>query len=684
MLIRISNTGEDARDLTAKKSVPLTVGHYLKNLPMLTDQWNGYNYKDPSLQRLYLKDIDCPKIWHDYLKKIVPPFLFYLNNSAEPKTFEGPGANSSSFLKTRQAPGSRVAKAGDLMSCLPHDMRADNLMCYIGHEGTYTPAHQEMCASLGQNLMVDASDGSIENGKATNPGSSIWFMTSSKDRKLVSEYWVSVLGHDINIEDHFAQINAWKAAPFTTYIVEQRPGDFVLVPPLAAHQVWNRGTRTIKVAWNRTTVETLERALNEALPHARMVCRDEQYKNKAIVFYSLKQYSVLLNSVDEASVSHPRVQQVQGEFEQLFALYNQVLLSESFSVTPPKEKSIEFIPFDSNVTCAYCRGNVFNRFLTCPSCAKTPAGENLPYDVCMECYAMGRSCACISKLKWAEQFKWEELLGKHETWRQQLLGFNPDIGDRYRPFRIERAEMGKKSLAQICQEELKRRPWVDITKPNPVVEEVVDETSEPEEDGRPTKRRKKSKSKAPRCHICKYIEPEWKLASCSNPKCSLRYCYGSLFRAFNMLPREILETIDWECPRCRKICSCGACRKNPRMTPFEPTCTSLGHDTSKVADVRSVESLVDFRHSNLGWLKKAGSDEIGRLRKHQEDADAKRNQALEDNSIQVEFYPDMSQNSDYSQLELEHVARAAFSPADYADIPVDPALETSVLGPFDT
>lgn len=151
-----------------------------------------------------------------------------------------------------------------------------------------------------------------------------------------------------------------------------------------------------------------------------------------------------------------------------------------------------------------------------------------------------------------------------------------------------------------------------------------------------------------------------------------------------MLPQEILETIDWECPRCRKICSCGACRKNPRMTPFEPICTSLGHDTSKIADVRSVESLVDFRQSNLGWLKKSGSDELGRLKKHQEDADFKRNQALEDHSIQVEFHPDMSQNSDYRQLELEHVARAAFPSADYADIPVDPALESSVLGPFDT
>ncbi|KAL4763130.1 putative JmjC domain protein [Aspergillus foveolatus] len=673
---------EDARDLTAKKVVPLTIGHYLKNMSILTNQFNEFNYKNPDLQRLYLKDIDCPKIWHDFLKSIVPPFLFYLNNSAEPEFFEGPGAKSAPISKKRKVSRKQVAKAGDLMSCLPENMRADNLMCYIGHEGTYTPAHQEMCASLGQNLMVEASNGSNENGKATKPGSSLWFMTSSKDRNSVSEYWMSVLGHDINLEDHFAQVNAWKAAPFTTYIVEQRPGDFILIPPLAAHQVWNRGTRTIKVAWNRTTVETLERALNEALPHARMVCRDEQYKNKAIVFHSLKQYSTRLNSVD-ANRSPARVQQLQNEFEQLFSLFNQVLLSESFSTATPNEKNVEYIPFDSNITCAYCRGNIFNRFLTCPSCATTATGDELPYDICMECYVMGRSCACISKLKWVEQFKWKDLLEMHEFWRQQVIKFDPDHDKRYRHFRVEKEEMGKKSLAHICQEELKRRPWVDISKPKPIMEELVDGFSELEEDSRPARRRKKSKSKGPRCHICKYVEPEWKLAPCSSPKCSLRYCYGSLFRAFNMLPQEVLETFKWECPRCQKFCSCGGCRKNPQMTPFQPTCTSLGHDTSQVADVRSVEALVDFRHSNLGWLKKAGSDDIGRLSKHQKEADAKRNQALEDNSIQVEFYPDVAQNVKYGQLDLEKVAQAVYS-ADYTDIPVDPALETSILARDDS
>ncbi|KAE8348292.1 hypothetical protein BDV28DRAFT_143868 [Aspergillus coremiiformis] len=636
-------------------------------MPLLADQWTTQNYTDPDRQRIYLKDIDCPKQWHDHLKQLIPPSLFYLNKL--PEMFKGPGAKmvpSPDESVACSASGRLIAKPGDLMSCLPPCMRAENLMCYIGHEGTYTPAHQEMCASLGQNIMVEASDGSVEYGKATKPGSSIWFMTESKDRCVVAEYWMSTLGHDIDIEDHFAQINAWKAAPFKTYVVEQRPGDFILVPPLAAHQVWNRGTRTVKVAWNRTTAITLDMALHEALPHARMVCRDEQYKNKAIVFYSLEHYSDLLREVDDSDPWGPQVQMLLEDFRLLFELYTQILLSESFSRDPPKGKDIEDVPFDSNITCSYCRGNIFNRFLTCPWCVGE--GDDT-YDICMECYIMGRSCACISKLKWVEQFRWSELTGKHEKWRQQILKSTEDKSNKYASLPAKRAQLGKKTLAEICHEQMKRRPWADVTKPS--IQQVEDADSENATHTR--KRRKSYKSdintKGGRCHICKCAEPMWKLASCSY--CNLSYCYGSLFRAFNIQPRETMEMYHWMCPRCQKICSCAACRRDPTMNPYEPTCTLLGHDTRKVADPRSVESLVDFRQSNLRWLKKAGDDEVGRLKKHQEDADEKRNKALVDNSIQVEFPLAVNEYTKSAQIGS---SAPGFS-KDYGDIPVDPALE---------
>lgn len=193
----------------------------------LTDQWSRQNYKERDRQRIYLKDIDCPKIWHDKLQEQMPPSVFYLNESigdtGGPGSVEEPGSGSM------RGPG--VARAGDLMSCLPPYMRADNMMCYVGHEGTYTPAHREMCASLGQNLMVETSGLKDGHGKSTKPGSSIWFMTETNDRHTVSEYWLATLGHDIEVESHFAQINAWKAAPFKTYIVDQRVGDFILIPP---------------------------------------------------------------------------------------------------------------------------------------------------------------------------------------------------------------------------------------------------------------------------------------------------------------------------------------------------------------------------------------------------------------------------------------------------------------------
>ncbi|KAE8145596.1 hypothetical protein BDV25DRAFT_144508 [Aspergillus avenaceus] len=663
-----STKTEFARDLTTKKDLPLTIGHYLKNLPLLTNGMAARGYKDPDRQRIYLKDIDCPKEWHDFLKVLIPPSLFYLNKA--PDKYEGPGAKTIASVDKGSicttSSGRPITKAGDLMSCLPRNMRAENLMCYIGHEGTYTPAHQEMCASLGQNIMVEASDGSIENGKETKPGSSIWFMTESKDRHVVSEYWMSTLGHDLDIEDHFAQINAWKGAPFTTYVVEQRPGDFILVPPLAAHQVWNRGTRTIKVAWNRTIVQTLEMALSEALPHARMVCRDEQYKNKAIVFYSLDHYSNLLSEVNDRYIHHAGIQKLLEEFELLFSLYSQILLSESFSHDAPKEKDIEYVPFDSNITCSYCRGNIFNRFLTCPWCV---GGEDDTYDICMECYVMGRSCTCISALKWVEQFRWSELTGKYERWRQQLLRLGESNSDQYLCLPAKRAQLGKKTLAEICHQQMKLRPWVDITKP--VAQSVDEKTSDSEPVSHARKRRKtrKSSSTTGRCHICRYAEPTWKLASCAY--CHINYCYGSLFRAFNIQPQDIMEMYHWMCPRCQKICSCAACRRDSTMKPYEPTCTLLGHDTRKVADPRSVESLVDLRQSNLRWLRKAGDDEIGRLKKHQREADEKRDKALMDSSIVLELPQTAIEPAESSQagsLITEYLK-------EYGDIPVDPALE---------
>jgi len=690
------NCGEEvttARNLTADENLPLTMGHYMKNMGKLANQFFEKDgaYKEKNRQRAYLKDIDCPSVWQDKVKEQIPGTLFYMNDS----TGEIGGLGAVPDL-TGTVPGRRlgkgIARAGDLMSSLPPDMRAENLMCYIGHEGTYTPAHREMCASLGQNVMVEASGTVSDDAQAEKPGSSIWFMTETKDRHIVSEYFLSVLGHDIEVEKHFAQVIAWKKAPFNVFVVEQKPGDFILIPPLAPHQVWNRGTRTMKIAWNRTTVETLEMALNEALPRSRIVCRDEQYKNKAIIYYTLQKYSGQLSLAQQEAARMPtdavrellytgKLKQLQKDFKRLFALYRQILLSEMF--TPEDRdapRNMEYLPFDSNVTCAYCRCNIFNRFLSCQSCkyvlghhAEDADGD--PYDVCLDCYAMGRSCGCLSGLKWVEQFRWKELQGKYEAWRKLIIALDAGQITEKTPLTLveERRRYKKRTLAEVCKDQLKRRPFKDVTK---VVEVPKDDEEDDEEivvgDDGTVKKVKKKKPKSwnkenTTCHVCCNRHPNWKMAFCT--KCEKGWCYGTLFRGWDKMPMEIMEDPDWECPHCLGICFAGACRREGKMTPYEPKGTLLGHDTRAVADARSVEALVDFSVSNLNWLKDDDpNDRSNTSRIKRAEAEAQREKeadaSLEDQEAEA---------VDQTHVDYE------YSPGHEA--PVDPALTGEVEPP---
>lgn len=608
----------------------MTMGHYLRSMRQLTDQWTPTNFRDERRQRLYLKDIDCPPEWHRYLRKIMPPGLFYWNENIE----DHGAKDDDLFMEDKTA-----APAGDLMSSLPEDMRAQNLMCYIGHEGTYTPAHREMCASLGQNIMVEASGN--ENGE--KEGSSIWFMTETKDREVVREFFLSMLGHDVEIEKHFAQVNAWKKATFPVYIVEQRVGDFILIPPLAPHQVWNRGTRTMKVAWNRTTVETLGYALHEALPRARLVCRDEQYKNKAIIYFTLKKYYEQLHNAADSQMSwlmgedvgrdSVRLISLKKDFKNLLQLFTEILVDEMFA---SKEKNVEMIPFDSCITCSYCRSNIFNRFLTCKHCVRDlVGGDQDTYDVCIECYAMGRSCLCVSGLSWCEQWDWSELVDNYEAWRGMVI-YNDGFVDATLsplPLEIVRMKISRKSLAQVCQEQLRRRPFNDITKPDKELEPELKEPMALDDQGNPKKpKRKKKKGDTYKCHTCIHKDYTYRLAFCTNPGCNQAYCFGVLYRAFDMMPQEVLQAERWQCPKCHGICNCGACRRTGNTNPYEPKNTYIGHDTRAVADDRSQEVLVDFRVHNLNWLKAAGdesrnhnSKRIQRLRQ-QADAEKEKDQ----------------------------------------------------------
>lgn len=514
------------------------------------------------LQGLYGKDLDCPPEWIEELQSLIPPCTFYLSPS------------------------------GDLMSSLPPSARAENMMIYIGNEGTYTPAHKDMCATLGQNIMVHASD------DKQNPGSSLWFIMSSNDREKVADYWLSHLGQNLETESYFASIDDLKNAPFTVFVYEQKLGDFILIPPLAPHQVWNRGNITIKASWSRSTVDTLQLAISESCPNSRLVCRDEQYKNKAIIHETLKIYaSMYLDG--RSTLEDFDASRFNNDFVRLFALYESILVDECFS--PARDiPDITRIDTEYGVTCSFCRANIWNRFLTCKNCALPDSEEDEHYDVCMDCYARGRSCSCISNYVWVEQYDWEELQREHERFMGIVLSITgtTETSSASLGGRVEK--LGRKTLAHVCQEQLDLRPWATHAK-----KRIKNDDSQP---------KSKQEGNSVRCHVCKTRHPLWKAMCCN--ECAKAYCYGNLWRAYEMDPFiDVLCRYSWKCPACRGICSCGACRNKGTTNPYIPKCKYPGFSIKKFVDPRSRDNFLNLSRGNQQWVK--GKESQATINNHQ-------------------------------------------------------------------
>ena len=90
------------RDLGRAQDISMSMEEYLKLVPGLAGQ--DFN-RDPKAKRQYGKDIDCPQEWRTQLAELLPREISYLGDN-------------------------------DLMTKLPPAARAENMMIYIGHEGT--------------------------------------------------------------------------------------------------------------------------------------------------------------------------------------------------------------------------------------------------------------------------------------------------------------------------------------------------------------------------------------------------------------------------------------------------------------------------------------------------------------------------------------------------------------------
>ena len=160
---------------------------------------------------------------------------------------------------------------------------------YVGFGGNYTGGHVDHCGTLGHNLMVNIKEEERTNIKrdililslslslpllsflsqvyAEPDAYAVWFVVGNKDVTQASKLWqkkgeekwakekkerqkrgeerggeAEREKHNLHTDNFFLDPEAFSTASFVTYVIRQREGDFVFLPPNVPHQVANMVT----------------------------------------------------------------------------------------------------------------------------------------------------------------------------------------------------------------------------------------------------------------------------------------------------------------------------------------------------------------------------------------------------------------------------------------------------------
>ncbi|CAG8461784.1 10268_t:CDS:10 [Diversispora eburnea] len=367
-----------ARDMISNTDEPMILSDYIDYVE------DTINSLMPPDQILYGKDIICPKPWKDYVANFLPSYFKYNGNN-------------------------------DLMSNLAPELRADNLMIYLGFEGTKTPLHKDMCASFGHNLMVYADEDTW----------STWYMVGREDKEKIAAL-VREADQNIDLENYYVQPSQLAQAGFTVYRTKQRIGDFVLVPSECCHEVLNEGGCSIKVSWNRVTPYSVALAMVGSLPSYHSVLRPEAYQIKRVVHESItKWYDALARSTSRTKLDCEFATKMEApgrdlpaEFKLLINVYR-TFLEQEWVASSKWDESIR-IPktFDNkmHLSCDFCHCDIWNRHLHCYKCV-TEIGP--AYDICLNCYHNGRGCTHPLTLR--DGYKMKRLINIYTQSRKMYI-----------------------------------------------------------------------------------------------------------------------------------------------------------------------------------------------------------------------------------------------------------------------
>ncbi|KAH6918370.1 hypothetical protein BKA70DRAFT_1246998 [Coprinopsis sp. MPI-PUGE-AT-0042] len=387
--------------------------------------------------RMYGKDAECPKDWSSWIK----------TGGVIPEVLHWNGSNDYFRYRPKNAP-------------------VQTLMCYAGIGDTFTPAHKDLCASSGHNLMCHTEMN----------GSSYWFMTKSSDAAKASDFFQR-LGQELDHEAHVISLDELAKAPFTIYVAEQALGDLVLVPPRSCHQVVNFGGITLKTSWSRMTLEGLITAYYHELPIYQRVCRAETYRVKSTIFCALRAQTKELEQLHPGFGTSTRGKKKRGftgkpnsksyaliqSLQKLVGVFREIVAQEysgkdhktlAHSIGELNDEQT----MEHRIVCDFCGGDIFQAFFECGTCVgvKDSNGHADAYTICPACYVDGRSCHCLT-MHPRHCFPHKELCRVVEQADKILSDFDPEWSENreeldadYSVFKAACHLVTQRTLKYIC------------------------------------------------------------------------------------------------------------------------------------------------------------------------------------------------------------------------------------------
>ncbi|KAI7881604.1 hypothetical protein K492DRAFT_186767 [Lichtheimia hyalospora FSU 10163] len=353
------------RNTTSMSTTDFLNGLQQRNENELQDKDNQHEENDNTKKRFiqYGKDLSCPAVIQQKLQSMLPKDILPLDST-------------------------------DLFVHMPKHLRAENLMCYVGSDGTGTAVHRDICATLGHNLMIYGDEKAYSE----------WYMITNDERSKLLQALHPIkrpksdpdIGQPIESSTFVETDRAWVGRKHVnqqhikTHVLLQHPGDLVLVPSMCYHQVRNINT-SIKVAWNRATPRSLQMAVQKQLPIYQQLIRPEVYRCKAMVYRTI----LTLTNKERNTLAEYEECRILADL-----FYYDILLPEAIEPIPTEDVDDKNIYCDMKIRddmfegiCDFCHADIFYRYYHCSDCN---------YDICMACYSQGRSCTHMDQLVMAQ------------------------------------------------------------------------------------------------------------------------------------------------------------------------------------------------------------------------------------------------------------------------------------------